>query len=161
MVLLYHQYPEKVKRAGISIVGLIGLIIYSMNTGDNFYSRMWASALLVYFVVSLEWMFQRDNNLIRFLVRLGDYSYSTYLCHIIVLGWFVAWLGFAPTPGKEIALFLGATITIYFISWLSYRTIETGFLPKILKTMALFVCTPIIAIVNKINRRIKTVHPLS
>jgi len=152
---LFNRFPQQNLRLIISTAGLLGLIIYSMVYGDNFYSRMWASALLVYFVVCQESFFQTNHWLIRFFVRLGDYSYSTYLCHVIVLGWFVAAFGFRPEPLDEIIVFFGATLIIYIFSSLTYHLIETGPLPKIFRSIALLVCSPITTIIGKLNLWLK------
>lgn len=64
----------------------------------------------------------------RFLLALGDYSYSTYLTHIIVIGWVYAVVHTAWGDGLRpvaVPLILVATLGV---SRVSYRLIERPFM---------------------------------
>ncbi|HVX54095.1 acyltransferase [Nocardioides sp.] len=64
----------------------------------------------------------------RFLLALGDYSYSTYLAHIIVIGWVFAVVHTAWGDGLRPAAVPLILLLTLGVSWASYRLIERPFM---------------------------------
>lgn len=63
----------------------------------------------------------------RFLLALGDYSYSTYLAHIIVIGWVYALVHSTWGHGLQPAAVPAVMVLTLLVSWLSYRMVELRF----------------------------------
>ncbi len=156
-IIVYHIHirrPEMPFQIALVFGAFIGVVWYGLNYGDNFYTRAWVTTLLVYTVVCTEFLYQKDNWLIRFLLRLGDYSYSTYLAHISILGWFLIAFGHRFNAFEEFLMIIGVFVVIYSVSWLTYKTIETGIFPRLLKALLTFIFHPLILLVEQINSRL-------
>jgi peptidoglycan/LPS O-acetylase OafA/YrhL len=79
--------------------------------------------LMVFSAALVNFYLNKDNKLIKFLVSLGDFSYSTYLAHTFVLMFYMhyvsSWLQLHPANDMIIL----STI-LYFVSKGSYYLIE-------------------------------------
>jgi exopolysaccharide production protein ExoZ len=73
----------------------------------------------------------------RFLIALGDMSYSIYLSHLLILGFFGRiWAAFFLRPSSaidNILMFLFISSAVIFFSWLAYRFIERPLYRQLLK----------------------------
>lgn len=83
--------------------------------------------------LTLESLFQKEFHFKQQLVVLGNLSYSTYLCHTIVLVYLYYLFGNHLSIQLEMMVIALASVSIWFMSNLSYRNIESGRLPSILK----------------------------
>jgi len=94
------------------------------NFGD--YSTYVAAGGVIVAALCFEDFLRFENRVVRILARLGDISYSTYLCHTIILIGMKQVLipRYATIPDN--AFLLLATVTIGAVSWVSWRSIETG-----------------------------------
>lgn len=110
----------------------------SMRYGLNLLSRSLIGTTAVFTFVLVEPIFERVGNFNAFLAKLGDVSYSTYLCHVIVIGWFYAIVGTSENVFVDKVFALGIVLSIFAVSWLSYRFIEDGALSRSLKRAARF-----------------------
>ena len=98
--------------------------------------------LLVFLLIGSALCFESALSKIRFkafsLLRyLGDISYSTYLSHTLVIGVFLHYIGQIGSVSEELFLLLAASLTIMFMSHLSYRHIETRPFLTVLKNKIL------------------------
>jgi peptidoglycan/LPS O-acetylase OafA/YrhL len=91
---------------------------------------------MVLVFLSYKRLFRSKHPVMEFLKTLGDYSYSTYLSHIVVIGWFYAMFGNRVGRLKEILVLAGILVSVHCISWLTYKVIETGILPNKLKKVS-------------------------
>lgn len=100
--------------------------VWLLYTGTNAYARLFIAGFSVYAFVLMEGLFSKDWKILYFLKIQGDHSYSTYLSHVIVIGWFYHFLGSAiGTPWEWLAI-AGIVLTIMLISRYSYWHIETS-----------------------------------
>jgi peptidoglycan/LPS O-acetylase OafA/YrhL len=126
--IVYFKYKnEFLTRINLIIFALIIVNIIS------FYFYSWrfitklllASSLNILFLI-IENKIKIENPLIKFAVHLGDISYSTYLLHIIIIGWMLL----IPFEKDSVA-FLSITLVLvsiitYLLSNVSYKYIETN-----------------------------------
>lgn len=84
-----------------------------------------ASCILIIFIC-LENLFQKPTFVNHFLEKLGDISYSTYLCHPIFIGVILYFFGAQLSFWGNVLSLVTYTALIYLSSILSYRYIETS-----------------------------------
>lgn len=102
--------------------------------GYSLQTKMSIACVLVMVGLYVEPLCQKWEKYLHVLKCLGDYSYSTYLCHVIVLGWFYATLN--PThfsDGEHVLAVVAICVSVTILSWLSYKFIETGPMVNYLK----------------------------
>lgn len=83
--------------------------------------KLLGSAFIVFSVALLNFYLNRDHWLIKFLVNLGDISYSTYLAHTFVLMFYMHYVGSWLHPVNDMIVL---SIIVYLISKCSYYLIE-------------------------------------
>ncbi|SDL07536.1 Peptidoglycan/LPS O-acetylase OafA/YrhL, contains acyltransferase and SGNH-hydrolase domains [Catalinimonas alkaloidigena] len=84
-----------------------------------------ASTCVVMFLLA-EPFFKIQSAGIRLLVHLGNLSYSTYLLHPVLLGWFKLTYKSAASPYVEAVLFTSFVVLLYLLSYWSYQLIEVS-----------------------------------
>lgn len=90
------------------------------------YAKFFLAGLLVYTFIQMESFFSRDFKLFHFLKVLGDHSYSTYLNHVIIIGWFYYIFGNFNFESMNLLAVSCILVSIMLISKLSYKHIETS-----------------------------------
>ena len=124
-----YQFPHFY----LSLIMITMLIVNYMNFGNNWPTKIFFSSAVVVTFLSMEPLFQKKNVIMSFFRKIGDLSYSTYLCHSIFLGWFVFIFGNTFSLLEEVGVIIIISVSIYLISWLSFTFIETGIFPNKLK----------------------------
>ena len=76
--------------------------------------------------LSLENFFKGDN----FLMRLGDWSYSTYLCHVLIIS-FVFYVSKSYADTAFIVWLVLISMLVVALSWMSYSYIERPFVNRL------------------------------
>jgi len=99
------------------------LLAWHVKTQATIFKALLATDIVVLFV-TLEPIFARNSFLTRFLVNLGNYSYSTYLNHIIIIGWFYYLFGTSESHLIRMIGIIATICSIYLVSKFSYRHIE-------------------------------------
>ncbi|KZN64287.1 hypothetical protein N473_15170 [Pseudoalteromonas luteoviolacea CPMOR-1] len=89
------------------------------------YKTLAAIALVLGFLL-IDDLCNRDNIIIKQLIKLGDYSFSTYLSHIIVICVFFNLFGNTLTFMEEIGVLIGITVLTHIVSVISYQYIENS-----------------------------------
>ena len=153
-MLLYALHTRASHRQLMILLGLLiglGMIFFTQTQDVTFEFKMWVSVLIVHIMLICEPLFQRDNVVIKLFKNMGDYSYSAYLAHVSVIGWFFFLFGNELNPLPQFLVLTGICVATYWVSWVTYKTIETGWLPFVLKKLLVIIFCPIIWAVNKLN----------
>ena len=133
---VYSRRPAILGSRITLLVGLAGASGVAILIGDGITTRLLIASVMILVCLFCEELFRSKSPAISFLRSLGDYSYSTYLSHIVIIGWFYAVFGNHLSRFMEIAVLAGILVTVYCISRLTYKVIETGILPDRLKAIA-------------------------
>lgn len=99
-------------------------LIFSALSFKFFDQRFFAKLALATCIVLLSALLNKyikKNNIVQLLVRAGDYSYSTYLSHVFVIGIYLSIFGRNANAIMVVALI---TISLYLVSKLSFKYIE-------------------------------------
>lgn len=99
----------------------------------HLFFELTAASFIVFSTVSFNPYLSENNAITKFLIRLGDCSYSTYLIHIFLIGISVHFFGNALGAFAELVLLIGLSITLYLLSKYSYIFLERS--THILKIM--------------------------
>ncbi len=108
----------------ILISSLFFLALALIGAEKHLFAKMFLCAFIVVVFISLERYFSINNRILLFLKTLGDWSYSTYLNHVVVIGWFYYFFGSNESSISDMIAIFGIVITVYFLSYLSYRHVE-------------------------------------
>lgn len=92
-----------------------------------------AASGIVFSTVLLNCYINQNNKLVNFFVKLGDYSFSTYLVHVFVLASTLHYLGNKFSMLQEVAALIFISLSLYFLSKVSYIFIEKSNLIKCIK----------------------------
>lgn len=117
----------------LAAIWLAGAAVWLWPAGTEDFPLGWQrvaafgvpSALVVYGAVCLE--ADRGLTAPQWLVRLGDWSYSLYLSHLLVLSALARlWAGLMPGtgPAGNLGFILVAIIACIAVAWASYRWFE-------------------------------------
>jgi len=113
-------------RLGLCCISFI-LSIYTFSIFEDFRGlKIVSASSFVFTAIVLNYYINPENRLVKFLVRLGDYSYSTYLLHVILLGGVVHFVGNELNDIEEIAVLLLLTVSLYYSSKTSYLYVENN-----------------------------------
>lgn len=126
---LINYYKNKIEKNLIFFSWLIVLLIpvFLFILGWSFYSKFLIASLIVLFFILNDNKNAQVNGFIKFLVKLGDYSFSTYLSHIIVIGVFLYFFKDKVDNGIiEIIVLILISIIVYMVSMLTFNFIENG-----------------------------------
>lgn len=113
----------KSKASGVMLFVLASIMLSGVVGYGSLQRTIAAMAIILGFLIFDE-DFDCKNKILSFIVRLGDYSYSTYLCHILVLCLFLHFFGHNLTPYQEVIILIAISISIYILSFYSYKIIE-------------------------------------
>ena len=146
MAIGYIFLKYKIIEIQLFKTGLISLIaggiVLSGIVGYGLIHTTISASLIVIGFILINNLFNEKNLLTQFLIKLGDYSYSTYLAHILVLGVLFNFFGGNPSPLKEVFVIILLSLITYIISHYSYKYIENSSFINTLK-------------VNIINKKVK------
>lgn len=128
-IFLFEYF--KTNRSRSNFVKIVLPIIFfvittfiSCYSNTSLFLKMSLAGLVVYSFILMENLFNLKYKAFRFLKSLGDYSYSTYLNHIIIIGWFY-WLFEDTQSGmSEVFPILCILFTTAILSKISYNYIE-------------------------------------
>lgn len=130
MAIGYIFLKYKIIEIQLFKTGLISLIaggiVLSGIVGYGLIHTTISASLIVIGFILINNLFNEKNLLTQFLIKLGDYSYSTYLAHILVLGVLFNFFGSNPSPLKEVFIIISLSLTTYIISHYSYKYIENS-----------------------------------
>lgn len=129
MILEYHKTTRLKNifiKAVIPITFFIVFAAFFLYLGKVQFAEFFLAGLFVYTFIQMESFFSKDFKLFHFLKVLGDYSYSTYLNHIIIIGWFYYMFGDFNSVSMSLLAVLSILISTLIISKLSYEHIETS-----------------------------------
>lgn len=87
-------------------------------------SKKMACFFILLSFISLESFINKENSIVKFMIKLGDYSYSTYLLHIFVLGVFLHFVGVNENFIIAAITLVCISISILLLSKYSYLLIE-------------------------------------
>ncbi len=131
-----HTYPPSNYKKNACILLLLASTIittYVLIGLNGIFIRCLIGVFILYTFLSMNFIFEKPTKLNTFLIKLGSLSYSTYLSHTIVIGWFYfVFRGGSHTYNDTIAI-IGVVIVTYLLSSFSYSYVETGSLTKYLK----------------------------
>jgi len=124
--LISSNKLDWLKRYRVSLTILtmgIGFLCFTLIELDHGFELL-ASACIVFSVALLNDYIDQQHPLARFLIRAGDYSYSTYLSHIFVIGVGIHLFDGEPSGGAEAALLITLSLVLYLVSKYSYTYME-------------------------------------
>lgn len=106
----------------------IGALLLLSVMSNGLVQRTAAAAMIVQASVLIDLKAAYKSALAKFMIRLGDYSYSTYLCHVLVIG---AYLHFTGSGWGQpwywhAAVILSICVSVHFVAKASYRFVEQG-----------------------------------
>lgn len=117
---LARRRPPQARVAGLLLIGA-GVACILLTDRNAFVLRALACTAVVWGMLNFEDQFARA----RLLVRLGDWSYSTYLVHLIVLMFVHQMSASSAAAGAlQTAWIVAALLAILGLSAWSYRYIE-------------------------------------
>jgi len=126
LLLKTRFFKEKNTLAIVVLLSLFLLALFFKYLEWNIFSKMLLAGAVVWGGILLEKYFCFNNKITLFLKKLGDFSYSTYLSHVIVIGWFFHFFASGKNAINDSIAFTGIIITVYFISMLSYHYVESN-----------------------------------
>ena len=115
-----------------SVLLTVALIMLAGVLGFGLMHKTIAASCIVLSCILLDSKFSYSNWLAKFLIKSGDYSYSIYLSHVLVLGVLLHFAGNNFSMLQEIGILLIMTVTVHSISSFSYKYIENGVVPRVL-----------------------------
>ncbi|HPF46319.1 MAG: acyltransferase [Alphaproteobacteria bacterium] len=105
------------------VTGFAGLVLWKyFHVHDIF--RLLAASFIVLSAVLFNRYIHEKNIFASFLIKLGDYSYSTYLAHTIILGIVYHFFHETLSSTQETILLIAMTMALLMISKVSYDLIE-------------------------------------
>ena len=123
---LFSLYKQAFVLLTVALIMLAGVL------GFGLIHKTIAASCIVLSCILLDSKFSYSNWLAKFLIKSGDYSYSIYLSHYLVLGVFLHYTGNNFSMLQEIGILLTMTVVVHFISYFSYKYIENGVVPRVL-----------------------------
>jgi len=137
---LYRKINELIPlwlQAGVLLVFAFIMLtgIFTIGVGP----RAVAASAIILSGILIDERVEYRSKLAGFLIRCGDYSYSTYLSHVLVIGLFLQIRGglYARDKSWDNYYLLAIVITTYVVSYLSYRFVEQGAPVKALRSKLL------------------------
>jgi len=117
----YNNYIEKYKSmlTFICIAMIVGIFYF-------FKLNMYIAGLILFTFIIQESLFTKYGKVTAVLSHLGDISYSTYLVHIIIIGWLYHIFGNDNSIAMEVLILSMICCIVYFISALSFKYIENA-----------------------------------
>ena len=83
-----------------------------------------SASFIVFSTVLINKYLNTNNAIVKFLIQAGDYSYSTYLIHVVVLGVALHYFGNKLDPLSEAILIIGLSAILFILSKYSYLSLE-------------------------------------
>lgn len=124
---IWLHFKEKMKYRNILVAALMiistGILLFMVGPYYKI-GRILAATFIV--IASLFDQYLVHLKIAKWLQKLGDYSYSTYLVHPIVIMLLHKHLGNQFSRPQEWLIIFGITILVYFVSILSWRWVENG-----------------------------------
>lgn len=121
---------KKYFRISIKLQILLSLVISTFLISGvvefGFVQKTVAAAAIVYGLVLLDNEYTSNNRLYSFLVKNGDYSYSIYLSHALVLGVLKYFFDGALDFVDEVVVLALLTLIVFFVSKYSFLFIENN-----------------------------------
>jgi exopolysaccharide production protein ExoZ len=130
--ILIFEYHKAIKlkniflKAIFPIVVLTSLACIFLYIDKMQFSKFFCAGLLVYIFILSEKFFSKQLKLFHFLKVVGDQSYSTYLNHIIIIGWAYYLFGDLKSTPMNYLVVVTICISIMVVSRFSYIHIETS-----------------------------------
>lgn len=104
--------------------GLLTLLFLVVGILIQVQSKTMACFFILLSFVTWESFINKDNSIVKFMIMLGDYSYSTYLLHIFVLGVFLHYVGVSENFLITTITLVGISASLLLLSKYSYLLIE-------------------------------------
>lgn len=120
------KYYKKIQKPQVAILLLITTIIFcsiAIYKAGFLATRIVCANLLVFNFLIVEHLVRQVKRF-KTIVFLGDISYSTYLIHYIILGWFYVPFSFTDNLLIKFLIILIFFYSVYVLSKLSYKYIE-------------------------------------
>jgi exopolysaccharide production protein ExoZ len=125
----YFKATQSMNRFSLKVLPVAAFLVMislAFYIGREDLANYFIAGLIVYSFILTEWLFSKDIKVFHFLKVLGDYSYSTYLSHIIVIGWFYYLFGGEQSKDYGVWPVFGIALVVLIISKYSYKYIETS-----------------------------------
>lgn len=128
VAILYSKIDLRNKHnTTIGVIFIIASIVFiSGIIGYGTIQKTISATFLVIGFLFVNKIFDDEAWLVRTFVKLGDYSFSTYLSHIIIIGVFLHYFGNTLTALTEAGVLIGITVITYMISSLSFKWVENS-----------------------------------
>lgn len=111
------------------------LLVLTMGLGQIGLFTLLLAGSVLFMALRLEPWIGHQNRLMDGLVLLGTISYSTYLAHPTVLRLLLYGADRYGLHGNNLLLLSGYTVSVFFVSLLSYKLIEQRFAKKLKEMM--------------------------
>jgi len=119
-----NRYCNNRLKIATPIIFFVITTAISSYLNTSLFLKMSLAGLVMYSFILMENLFNLKYKTFRLLKSLGDYSYSTYLNHIIIIGWFYWLFENAKTSVSEIFAIACILFTTAILSKISYNFIE-------------------------------------
>jgi exopolysaccharide production protein ExoZ len=106
------------------LFSVFGIILLNNLFGWVFKSKIFVGLFVILFFLGLEKAFESRNKINAFLEKLGDISYSTYLCHPVILGWYYFVIRDQGSIAVRLLTVALIGLTVYLFSIITYKHIE-------------------------------------
>ncbi|CAI3796589.1 acyltransferase family protein [Rheinheimera sp. MM224] len=105
---------------------IFSIVIMSGVLGYGTIQKTVSATMLVISFIALNNILNEKSKLTMFFAKLGDYSYSTYLCHVLIIGLFLHYQKTVTSSTPELLTICLISILTYIVSLAAYKYIETS-----------------------------------
>ncbi|WP_273542011.1 acyltransferase family protein [Pseudoalteromonas citrea] len=124
---LFSSYMQALVLLSVCLILLSGVL------GFGLVQKTIAASCIVLSCLVLDSKISYSSWIAKFLIKSGDYSYSIYLSHVLVLGFLLHLAGNDFNIFQEVGILLTLTVIIHYVSSFSYKYIENGSFSRFLK----------------------------
>ena len=117
----YYMHIERYKKIATFVCITLTICLFY-----RYRLNMFSAGLILLVFIIQESVFVRFKKLSAVLSHLGDISYSTYLVHVIVIGWLYHIFGNNNSLAMELLILLLLSSIVYLISVVSFKYVENA-----------------------------------
>ncbi|MBS9881890.1 acyltransferase [Vibrio alginolyticus] len=118
------SFIQQVSRVWGVLLLVFSVVILSGVLGYGLIHKAIAATMIVTACILLNDFFNTRTKIASFMIQLGDMSFSTYLCHVIIIKIALYFSGNSLGFYSEITVLTAISVLVYYISFISYKYIE-------------------------------------
>lgn len=123
--LTYKKFGFALKSVALTILGILAVMVLGYLLHLSLILKAGLASMIIVFMLWLEPWLSNTRLPLQFFHKLGDYSYSTYLCHVVIIGWAYHLKVYFNIESDAVPIF-GIIICTWLISTSSFRLVENN-----------------------------------